>query len=294
VRIGLYNNQKYDLSRGGPHTSSRRFRQSDADTRAMSTLVIVLIIIIVVGVVAAVSLWWLWVGSENLITKEMAFSEFSKVEVGWAFDVEIGQSASYSVIIIADEYVEVSRTGEDEYERALTFDYISVSKTGDTLRIGLELGYNYRTAHTFRPLTLRAEITMPDLYQLRLSGATHGTIEGFDFSHELNLSLSGASSLDIVNVSTGDVAIELSGASNLDGNGIANNLLIIASGASHLELSDFPAHDANVILSGASHATVNLDGRLDADVSGGSHLLYTGEPTLGDITTSGGSTVERK
>ena len=51
---------------------------------------------------------------------------------------------------------------------------------------------------------------------------------------------------------------------------------------------------ANVILSGASRATVDLDGRLDASVSGGSHLLYTGEPTLDAINTSGGFTVERK
>ena len=261
---------------------------------AISTLEKILIVIFVVAVAAAAVLLWSWlVGSENLVTEEMDFSDFSIVKVGYAFKVEITQSSSYSVDITADEHVQVSRTGEDEYERELTFDYIQVSKTGDTLTIDLKSDYNYRSVHLLRPLTLRAEITMPDLYELELSGATRGTVEGFSFSHKLILSLSGASSLDI-DMSAGDVEIDLSGASNLNGKGAANDLLIIVSGASRLELSDFPVHDASVTLSGASRATVNLDGRLDAILSGDSHLRYKGEPTMGDIQTSGSSTVKKK
>jgi len=269
-------------------------KRLSASSRAISTLTIALIVIIVVGAVAtAAVLWWL-AGSENLVTEEMNYSDFTEVEVGWAFDVDITRSTSYSVIITADEYVEVSLEGTQEYERKLTFDYIQVSKTGDQLRISLESGYTYRSSHMWRPLILRAEITMPDLYELMLSGAAHGSVEGFSFSHELNLTLSGASFLDIVDVSAGDAEIELSGASRLEGKGEANDLHIIASGASHLELEEFPAHNANVSLSGASRATVNLDGRLDGDLSGSSHLLYLGEPTVVDVNTSGGSTVGRK
>jgi len=252
-----------------------RRKQLKVSTHGISTLAIVLIVIVVVAsVVAAVIVWWWLAGSVNLVTEEMEFSDFSIVEVGYAFEVEITQSSSYGVDITADEHVEVSRTGEDEYERKLTFDYIQVSKAGDTLTIGLKSGYTYRSSHLLRPLTLRAEITMPDLYELTLSGATRGTFEGFNSLHELILTLSGASSLSA--------------------RGTANDVLIIASGASHLELSDYPVHNANVTLSGASRATVNLDGRLDADLSGASRLLYIGEPTMGDIQTSGGSTVSEK
>jgi len=265
------------------------------NTRAISTLAIVLLVIVAVAsVVGAVVVWWLLVGSANLVTEEMEFSDFTSVEAGNAFEVEITQSSSYRVDITADEYVEVSRTGEDEYERELTFDYIQVSKAGDTLKIGLKQGYDYRSVHPLRPLTLRAKITMPDLYGLDFSGATHGTVEGFSFSHEFNLSLSGASFLDITDFSAGNVTIGLSGASNLNGEGEADNLLISASGASRLELSDFPVHNVNVVLSGASHATINLDGRLDANISGASHVRYIGDPTMGNIQTSGDSTVEKK
>ena len=60
-----------------------------------------------------------------------------------------------------------------------------------------------------------------------------------------------------------------------------------------LSKGGFPVHNADVKLSGASQATVNLDGRLDADLSGASHLEYIGEPTMGVMTTSGASTVSR-
>jgi hypothetical protein len=66
------------------------------------------------------------------------------------------------------------------------------------------------------------------------------------------------------------------------------------SGASRLNLGDFKVNDADVTLSGASSGTVNTGGRLDANLSGASKLSYIGEPTVGDINTSGASTLSKK
>ncbi len=155
---------------------------------------------------------------------------------------------------------------------------------------------------------------MPDLYGLEFSGATHGSVDDFSFSHTFSVGLSGASSLTMSGMSVGDTDLSLSGASSITGSisvigdmqlglsgassgtleGVADDLVIDVSGASNADLSDLPVHDANVDLSGASQATINLDGRLDANLSGVSHLYYLGDPTLGDIDTSGGSTVSPK
>ena len=62
-------------------------------------------------------------GSGNLDTQEMDFSGFTRVDVGHAFEVEIVQSASYSVSITADDNL---------------FEYIEVSKKGEILKIGLK------------------------------------------------------------------------------------------------------------------------------------------------------------
>jgi hypothetical protein len=88
--------------------------------------------------------------------------------------------------------------------------------------------------------------------------------------------------------------LELSGGSHVDVEGSADDLTVDASGGSTLDLSDFPVHDASIEFSGGSSGTISLDGNLDADVSGGSRLWYIGSPTLGNIDTSGGATVQKK
>ena len=60
----------------------------------------------------------------------------------------------------------------------------------------------------------------------------------------------------------------LSGKVELAGSG--NDANISTSGASELDLVDFLINNAEVKLGGASNATLNLAGRLDANLSGAS------------------------
>lgn len=231
-------------------------------------------------------------GSGDLKTEEMDFSEFTRVEVGSAFEVEITQSDSYNVSITADDNL---------------FKHIEVSKEGKILKIGL------KPRITFGSVTLKAKITMPQLRGLDLSGATRGTVSGFSSTENVDLEVSGASSLDLVDISAGDVKSDISGASKVTGDitagdadfdvsgastvqleGSARDIVVDASGASRVKLAAFPVNNADIKLSGASSGTVNLDGRLDADLSGASKLEYIGEPTMGDINTSGASTLSKK
>ncbi len=254
-----------------------------------------LISIMLVAILIAVSLsgclrGGVVTGSGNLVTEQMDFSDFTRVEAGYAFEVEITQSSSYSISITADDNL---------------FDFIQISKTGKTLKIRLQSGYDYQS------VTTRAKITTPELRGLGLSGATQGTVIGFSSTEDFKLDLSEASSLDMSDMSAGDIKFGLSGASSVTGvitasgdaqfnlsgasaaelKGSANDMLIDASGASHLELADFLVNNADVNLSGASGSTINLNGRLEADLSGASYLRYIGRPTMGSIETSGGSVV---
>ncbi len=230
-------------------------------------------------------------GSGNLNTEEFNFSDFTRVDVGYAFEVEITQSASYSVSITADDNL---------------FQYIQISKSGETLEIRLKTG-NYIST------TRKAKITMPDLYGLDLSGATRGTVQGFSSSEDFSVDLSGASTLDMSGMSAGNIDFDISGASRVSGDitaddadfdvsgasrveleGSASDIGINASGASSVELAAFPVNNAEVNLSGASTGTVNLHGRLDVDLSGASNLGYIGQPIMGTINISGGSTISSK
>lgn len=232
-------------------------------------------------------------GSGNLETRDFDYSNFTRIEVGNAFEVKVVRSDSFGISITMDDNL---------------FDYLNVSRSGETLKIKLKSGYGY-VSHT-----AIAEITMPELRKLDFSGATDGTVSGFNSAQDLAVGLSGASSLEMLSMAAADVDFELSGASHLTGgittdgyvrfnisgassvvlSGSADDLDADVSGASSLALDDFPVSNASIEMSGASSGTVNLDGILDANLSGASHLYYIGEPTLGDIETSGASSISRK
>lgn len=225
---------------------------------------------IIIPLIVIISVLGLLVGCGPMRTQTYDYTDFTSIDVGHAFNVEITRSDSYSISITAPENV---------------FPVIQVSKVGEILRISLTSPVPLRAA--------KAKITMPDLRDLNFSGATKGTITGFSSPNDLNLELSGASSLE-GDIQAGDTVVRLSGASRAKLEGSAKDISINASGASGIDLSRFPVNNAQVLLSGASNGTVNLNGRLDADLSGASKLNYIGEPTMGDINTSGGSTLSKR
>jgi hypothetical protein len=233
---------------------------------------VVLVVGLVLVVIGAVSLYAFFLPGAPK-TETMSFSGFTAVEVGSAFQIDIVESSVYSVRITAGERI---------------FDRIEVTQAGETLKIQVAPGIFFGT------FDAKAEISMPTLKSLDLSGATKGTAEGFGGVEPFSATLSGASLLELTNFELGDVEFALSGASHLIATGTGNDLSADVSGASTLDLTEFHVNDASVVVSGASHAIVNLDGSLDVDASGLSNLEYIGEPTLGTINTSGGSNVTKK
>ena len=236
-------------------------------------------------------------GPGNVVTEEIDFVDFSYVEVEGTFKIEITQSDSFSIIVNADDNF---------------FDYVAVSREGETLRIYLDPRHSF-TDFTLQARTLKAEITMPALYGLQLSGASSGTVSGFKSSADFNLDISGASSVDIEDIEAGDVELKVSGASKVRGTinardatievsgasevklvGSAHNIKLNASGASKADLGDLPLNDAEARLSGASEATLHAKGKLDSSLSAASKLYFIGNPTMGDISVSGASTIKHK
>jgi hypothetical protein len=245
----------------------------------MTIALIAVVAVVIIGLLSTIFLLGGWnlfgevVGSGDLVTNEEFFSNFTAVDTGSGFSVEITEAHSFSVSVTADDNV---------------MDYVEITKSGDTLIIGVKWGYN------FRSVTLKAEITMPELHSLELSGGAKGELVEFDATNQFSVRLSGGSRLTGEFETSEDAEFYLSGGSHLAGFiGEANDLIIDASSGSHSDMSDFKVHNANVELSGGSHATINADGRLDADLSGGSHLYYIGDPTLGNIETSGDSKISK-
>lgn len=103
--------------------------------------------------------------------------------------------------------------------------------------------------------------------------------------------LSGASKITGRLISS-NTEIELSGASRVSLAGSGGNLNIHGSGASNIDMLYFTVNNAYIDFSGASRATLYVNGKLEADLSGASLLEYTGTTTLGEIDLSGASSIK--
>lgn len=212
-------------------------------------------------------------GSGRTETKSLDLAGFTKLNVSSAFTVDVTQSETYKVEITVDDNL---------------VERLDVRVSGDTLYVGLKPGTSM-----IGSATMKAQVTMPELTDLKLSGATSGAISGFSSGKSLDVEVSGASKLK-GDIACGDARFEVSGASRVELTGAAQDLRVVASGASTAALDGFPAVDVEVEASGASRATVNVSGKLRAKASGASTVLYTGDPNSVVEDASGASTVKSK
>jgi hypothetical protein len=211
-------------------------------------------------------------GSGHTVAKPFDLAGFSKLSAGNAFQVTVAQGTAFSVVVTIDDNL---------------VEHLDVAKSGDTLRVRLKPNMGVRNA------TLKAQITMPELTGLDLSGATHTTLAGFSSEKPLTVGLSGASHLH-GDLKSGDARFHLSGASELELRGSASKLNVSASGASHVRLDQFSSKDATVDASGASHVSINAADKLEAEASGASQVRYLGQPQVLKSRASGASSIRKQ
>jgi serine/threonine-protein kinase len=212
------------------------------------------------------------VGSGKPATRQVEVSGFQQVHADLPCLVEI----------VRDSNLRVSFTADDNI-----VEHLKAIKDATTLKLELEKGsYQLRA-----PLTAR--IAMPSLAGLRLDGAAHAKIEGFDSHEPFHARLDGASSLE-GSIKAGDIEIECNGAGRATLQGGATALKLKASGASHLELGELTAGSVDATLDGASHATVHASEQLSYSAQGVSHLEYAGDPKIQQARKDRLSSVTRR
>jgi hypothetical protein len=231
-------------------------------------------------------------GSGDLVLEAYDLADFTKVDVGHAFDTTIARADEFSVAVTVDDNI---------------LENVDVRLDGDTLRIGMKGNDSYRNA------TMDAAVTMPALSHLKLSGASSAELGSFESNEPIKLELEGASRVDCSamtsesaifdlegasradcrDVTTGETEVALQGASSLSLTGAGGDADVSAKGASRADMSGFPVANAKIKLEGASRASVNTDGVLDVDLAGSSDVRYLGEPTLGEVKMRGDSSLER-
>jgi hypothetical protein len=146
--------------------------------------------------------------------------------------------------------------------------FVRVTKEGASLKIGLEEGKSYELK-----TKLEAEIALPELTALDLSGAAQATLSGFKDEKELTLKMGGASRIggSLVVASADFLA---GGASSMALVGSAKSARIKIAGASHSKLGEFLLGQCEIAIEGASTAelAVRSSSPFKAEVTGASRL----------------------
>lgn len=229
-------------------------------------------------------------GTGVLVESHIAYSDFTALNVSGPFDLTISYSTSYDITIEADENV---------------MNHISVTRSENELIIELAPYYSYQN------ITVKAYVSLPSLRLIKLFGATKATVldsesfpSGTDFTAEIagasnlqmpainaqmvNLTVSGASTAT-AGLTAAATILQISGASSLKLSGVCGDIDASVTEASELDLAESESSDVGIWVTGASHATINMDGRLDAVISGASSLHHQGDVVLGSLDITGAS-----
>ncbi len=166
-----------------------------------------------------------------------------------------GASEFHSEYALMSKNVEVGLSGASEFYCDIDADEVDVDISGASNYYG----------------SINA-----DKIDMELSGASN--IESEFSAIELDLNLSGASDATLKGL-IDELKIELSGASNIVKQVVGGEYTLVCD---HCEGT----------MSGASEAYIHCDGRICVDLSGDSHLHYTGDGiSSGCGSTSGGSSI---
>lgn len=202
----------------------------------------------------------------QIATRSERFDTFSGISIGSAFEVVLVQGNDTGIDLEVDERY---------------MDQISVEVKNGTLKVS--------TKGSIRnPKKMKATITFRELESMNFSGATKVRSEADLNFGDLSIDASGATKMNL-NLQATSLRLSTSGASNMEFAGSTGSLDVDLSGASKMDASELRVQDGSISTSGASKADVWFTGNLDIEASGASKITYKGNPSLGNIRTSGAS-----
>lgn len=208
-------------------------------------------------------------GKGKIVKQDRRVKSFDAIEFSSAFDIELTQGNSESIVIEAQENL---------------MEHIIVEVVGGTLKV-------YTKGNLRNIKHMKAYVSFKMLDRIELSGACDLIgINKFELK-ELDLDLSGACDLQI-NIDASEINLEASGATDIEIRGSAREMEIDISGASDINTLDLEVDDVVIDASGASTIKVFAKNDLRVDASGATTVRYKGSPSV-NFDSSGVSSIRR-
>jgi hypothetical protein len=135
-----------------------------------------------------------------------------------------------------------------------------------------------------------AEITVPSLTALSISGAGDAKIKGVINTEDFNLDVSGAGDIDIDELNANNLTTTLSGAGDLTvSNGKVNIADMKISGLGDINAKRLDCNTVNASVSGAGDMDISVTEKLDVHISGLGDVTYKGNPAVTSSISGAGS-----
>jgi hypothetical protein len=200
------------------------------------------------------------IGSGDLVSRQIDVSGFDRIETDFAFNVTVHQGEGFSVVAVVDDNL---------------VEYLYVEASGGTLYIGLKPGYAYDIPRA----TMQAQVTMPQLVGLQLSGSSHATLSGFDTIRDFSAELTGSSSLN-GEIQAENANLNAYGSTFIKLSGKGKKLSVDVCGSNAVDLQEYAVKDAALQVACNSIVAVNVAGRLQADAAQYAQVYFAGKPSV--------------
>jgi len=207
--------------------------------------------------------------------EDRKLSGFTSINVTNAFDVYISQGT--------EDAVAVSKSDASGTSNIIT------NVSGGVLYIS----YRYKgwSWSSLRNNKLKAYITVKDLQKLMVTGACNVSFVDAITSTNLQISMSGASDIKGP-VKVNSLKVGASGASNVSLSGTSTDTDFNISGACSVKSLDLVTDNCKIIASGASSVKLTINKSLKANISGASDIRYKGTVSMFNTKTSGASDIK--
>lgn len=210
------------------------------------------------------------IGSGRIVVIVFEFRDFRRIYLSQAFKATVRKSNSYSVRVEVDDNIQ---------------QYLVAHQSADAISIGLE-------DNSYENTTMNVTIETPDVSSMEASGAASIRFDDVMLSHPLEITGSGACSIN-GNLVTSDLKLNLTGSSSVDLIGSSSSLSVYGTGATQLSLFDFPVKSCKAILTGGSVSNVSVSDYLEVNLTGGSLFRYKGDPPTRILNAIGGSVIQK-
>ena len=210
--------------------------------------------------------------AQNKLTKEYKFGKITSIEASSVYDIEVTQGNSGTVKVVYDEF----------FKDRLMVNYING-------KLNLEVASTKMRNNNRNIEGIKVYLQMPTIEDLDLSGASSLKAMGSFKTDELDVELSGASSISGLVISGNDLSLDCSGASTLNLKGDFKTIEAEISGASEIVLnSNSTVFEGE--FSGASTVKVYGDHKnTDVVCSGASSIILEGKTDYIKSVTTGAS-----